>query len=219
MKSDKFSWQGRLTSVQPRIRLCRSFDQSSHSYLGYALGVKGTIDEHNGEFLIGIGKAAQAKQGFRVGDRVSGQSLPVFDNRLEVVKFYKTSRLKIIERSAEHLNEPPPWLGVPPDLETYRERGHRRLDARIYKTKCQSCIWGCNMPVEIIIDQWTNVIGLSLFVMARNPALYIDQVGLESYRAGKGWYGRKKTGSMSKILPTAQWMNKVRIFTIAVTNL
>jgi hypothetical protein len=65
----------------------------------------------------------------------------------------------------------------------------------------------------------TNVIGLSLFVMARNPALYIDQVGLESYRAGKGWYGRKKTGSMSKILPTAQWMNKVRIFTIAVTNL
>lgn len=154
MESDKFSWQGRLTSVQPRIRLNRSFDQRSHSYLGYALGVTGTINEENREFLIGIGKATQAKHGFRVGDRVSGQSLPVFDNRLEVVEFYKTSRLKIIERSAEHLNEPPPWLGVPPDLETYRERGHRRLDTRTYKSKCQSCIWGCNMPVEIIIDQW-----------------------------------------------------------------
>ena len=154
MESDKFSWQGRLTSVQPRIRLNRSFDQRSHSYLGYALGVKGTIDEENREFLIGIGKAAQAKHGFRVGDKISGQSLPVFDNRLEVVEFYKTSRLKIIERSVELLNEPPPWLGVPPDLKTYRERGHRRLDARTNKTKCQSCMWGCKMPVEIIIDHW-----------------------------------------------------------------
>ena len=45
-------------------------------------------------------------------------------------------------------------MDIPPDLETYRERGHRRLDARTYNTKCQSCIWGCNMPVEIIIDQW-----------------------------------------------------------------
>jgi hypothetical protein len=122
--------------------------------LGYALGVKGTIDEENREFLIGIGKAAQAKHGFRVGDRASGQSLPVFDNRLEVVEFYKTSRLKIIERTAEHLSEPPPWLGVPPDLETYRERGHRRLDTRTYKARCQSCMWGCKMPVEIIIDHW-----------------------------------------------------------------
>jgi hypothetical protein len=122
--------------------------------LGYALGVKGTIDGENREFLIGIGKAAQAKYGFRVGDKARGQSLPVFDNRLEVVEFYKTSRLKIIERSAQHLNEPPPWFGVPPDLETYRERGHRRLDARTYKTKCQSCMWGCKMPVEIIIDHW-----------------------------------------------------------------
>ena len=154
MESDKFSWQGELTLVQPRIRLTRSFDQRSHSYLGYTLGIKGTLDGHDGEFLIGIGKAAKAKHGFRVGDRVSGQSHPVLDNRLETAQFYKTSALKVIERSAEQLNEPPPWLGVPPDLETYRERGHRRLDARIYKTKCQSCMWGCNMPVEIIIDQW-----------------------------------------------------------------
>ena len=36
----------------------------------------------------------------------------------------------------------------------YRERGHRRLDARTYKSKCLHCIWGCRMPVEMIIDQW-----------------------------------------------------------------
>ena len=154
MESNIFSWQGELTSVQPRIRLTRSFDQRSHSYLGYTLCIRGAIDGNDGEVRIGIGKAAQAKHGFRVGDRVSGQSHPVLDNRLETAQFYKTSKLKVIKRSAEQLNEPPPWSGVPPDLETYRERGHRRLDARTYKTKCQSCIWGCNMPVEIIIDQW-----------------------------------------------------------------
>ena len=36
----------------------------------------------------------------------------------------------------------------------YRERGHRRLAAAIYDSKCSSCIWGCAMPVEMIIDKW-----------------------------------------------------------------
>jgi len=30
----KIPWQGVLLSVQPRIRLTRSFDQRSHTYLG-----------------------------------------------------------------------------------------------------------------------------------------------------------------------------------------
>ena len=154
MKSEKLSWHGKLTSVQPRIRLTRSFDQRSHSYLGYALGVKGEIKGHDKEFLIGIGKSAQSKHGFQVGDRVSGKSLPVLDDRKETVQYYKTSGIKFIERSAVHRHKPPPWLGVPPALETYRERGHRRLDARTYNSKCQRCIWGCKMAVEIIIDQW-----------------------------------------------------------------
>jgi hypothetical protein len=38
--------------------------------------------------------------------------------------------------------------------------------------------------------------------MARNLALYIGLVGIDLYRAEKGWYGRKKIGLMSKILPT-----------------
>jgi len=33
---EKTAWQGVLLSVQPRIRLTRSFDQCSHGYLGYA---------------------------------------------------------------------------------------------------------------------------------------------------------------------------------------
>ena len=151
---DKLSWQGRLISVQPRIRLLRSFDQRSHSYLGYALRVKGLIEDEEREFLVGIGKGAQAKHRFQVGDVVSGQCQPVQDEQMETVEFYKTSKLKVLERSQQETAETPPWLGVLPELETYRARGHRRLDARTYEARCQSCIWGCKMAVEMIIDQW-----------------------------------------------------------------
>jgi hypothetical protein len=154
-KSKKLSFQGTLTSVQPRIRLLRSFDQRNHNYLGYALCVNGTIGNEQREFLVGIGKGAQSKQLFREGDVISGQCQPVEDTRLETVEFYKVSKLKLLQRPPETERKAPPWLGVPPELEIYRQRrGHRRLDVRTYEAKCLSCIWGCNMAVEMIIDQW-----------------------------------------------------------------
>ena len=153
MNTEKHTWQGIIISIQPRIRLLRSFDERSHNYMGYALRIAGTMDKAPQEFLIGIGKAAQAKNEFRYGDIVTGLSHPVQDPRIEVVEFYKTSGLKLLERSKEQ-QEPPPWHGIPPDLPTYRQRGHRRLDAHTYKSKCLSCLWGCKMPVEMTIDQW-----------------------------------------------------------------
>jgi hypothetical protein len=39
-------------------------------------------------------------------------------------------------------------------METYRDRGHRRLDARTYVARCSTCIWGRRIPVEMIIDPW-----------------------------------------------------------------
>ena len=151
----KVSWQGTLLSIQPRIRLMRSFDEKSHTYLGYSLHLRGTINRHEGEFRVGIGKAAQAKHGFRVGDFISGVSEAVADPRMESVNYYKTSGLKLIERSQDSdSSQAPPWTGQPPDLMTYRERGHRRLDTGTYERKCASCIWGCRMPVEVIVDHW-----------------------------------------------------------------
>jgi len=150
----KPSFQGTLISVQPRIRLLRSFDQRSHSYLGYALRINGTTNNQQREFLVGIGKGAQSKLLFRAGDVISGECQPVEDTRMETVEFYKTSKLKLLQRSQETEVKTPPWLGVPPDLETYRQRGHRRLDVCTYEAKCLNCIWGCNMAVEMIIDQW-----------------------------------------------------------------
>ena len=163
--TNKVAWSGRIVSVQPRIRLMRSFDERSHSYQGYVLRVEGTIgdepaclcrDRHGrqGEFQIAVGKAAQAKHRFRAGMEASGLAVPVPDPRLETAGFYKASGLKILKDAED---DPPaglPFHGVPPDLETYRSRGHRRLDTRTYDPKCTTCIWGCQMPVEMIIDHW-----------------------------------------------------------------
>ena len=78
----KIAWEGEIVSVQPRIRLTRSFDQRSHTYLGYALRVSGAVDGRFREFSVGIGKAAQAKHRFQARDRASGETDPVADPRL-----------------------------------------------------------------------------------------------------------------------------------------
>jgi hypothetical protein len=115
---------------------------------------KGVIGSEEREFTIGIGKAAQIKHQFQAGYVAYGELWPVNDPRKEAVEFYKTSRLGIRERSGAIHGDEPPWRGIPPDLETYRQRGHRRLKASTYGTRCSSCIWGCKMSVEIIIDHW-----------------------------------------------------------------
>jgi hypothetical protein len=134
----KVTWSGKIVSVQPRIRLTRSFDERYHSYLGYCLLVDGEAHE----FSVGIGKGAHEKHQFRVGDEVSGASVLVADERKEPVEFYKASKLKVVKRNEDVAKDPPPWHGVAVDLETYRWRGHRRLAARTYESKCKSCVWG-----------------------------------------------------------------------------
>jgi len=150
----KTAWAGRLVGVQPRIRLLRSFDERHHSYQGYVLRISGTCGTETSEFLIAVGQSAHEKHRFHAGMELRGQSVPVDDPRLEAAGFYKTSGLKVVEDATGELPAGPPFLDVPPDLPTYRARGHRRLDARTYEAKCTACIWGCRMPVEMIVDHW-----------------------------------------------------------------
>ena len=88
---EKIDWQGTLLAVQPRIRLMRSFDQRSHSYLGYTLRVQGIVGGEQREFLVGVGKAVHAKHQLRAGDILSGKAQPVTDEKMETVEFYKVS--------------------------------------------------------------------------------------------------------------------------------
>lgn len=151
---DKVSWCGRIVSVQPRIRLTRSFDERYHSYLGYVLGVTGECESESSEFLVAVGKKACEKHQFAAGMELKGVSVLVDDPRLETAALYKTSKTKVLKAASPAEPFPPPYLGLPPSLETYRERGHRRLASNTYEAKCSACIWGCRMPVEIILDQW-----------------------------------------------------------------
>jgi len=150
----KVKWQGQLISVQPRIRLMRSFDQRSHGYLGYVLRIRGTVGGEDREFTVAVGKSAHEKHQFCVGDQVAGEGVPVADPRLETAEFYKISGVRVLTRTTASSGSQPPFLGIPPPLEVYRERGHRRLAAQTYAAKCRACIWGCEMAVEMIIDQW-----------------------------------------------------------------
>ena len=152
--TEKIAWHGRVKAVQPRIRLLRSFDERHHSYQGYVLHIDGTCGDETGEFLIAVGKAAHEKHRFHAGMEVSGLAVPVPDPRLETAGFYKTSGIRIDKDVEDDLPGGPPFPSVPPDLPTYRERGHLRLDARTYESKCSTCVWACRMPVEMVIDQW-----------------------------------------------------------------
>ncbi len=148
----KIEWHGNVLGVQPRIRLTRSFDQRQHSYLGYILLVEGQIGGESKQYLVGIGKGAQAKHQFKVGDEVQGLCEPVADPRMEPAEYYKVSKLRVLSRGKP--NSPPPWTDLAVDLEIYRQRGHRRLSTSIYNKHCRPCKWGCRMAVEMIIDQW-----------------------------------------------------------------
>ncbi|MFH1415068.1 MAG: hypothetical protein ABIH89_03150, partial [Elusimicrobiota bacterium] len=90
----------------------------------------------------------------QIGCEVSGECLIVSDPRLESVEYYKASKLKLLNLSFSERTQSAPWTAIPPNLEVYSERGCRRLDARTYSKNCLSCIWGCKMAVDIIVDHW-----------------------------------------------------------------
>lgn len=152
--SGKFPWSGTVLGIQPRIRLTRSFDQSSHTYQGYVLRLAGEIAGEPRSFVVALGKGAQEKFGFRVGDIVSGLGEPVAVPETEIAGMYRVSKLAVEQRGSTSPPAPPPWRTPPPPLNVYRARGHRRLDAKVFEASCTTCTWGCEMAVEIVIDQW-----------------------------------------------------------------
>jgi hypothetical protein len=82
----------------------------------------------------------------------SGYALPVPDPLIETAKFYRVSKLKVDRPEPDEEAPQSPSHGVLPALEVHRKRRHGAL--RTFEAKCASCIWGCRMPVEMIVDQW-----------------------------------------------------------------
>ncbi len=199
----KVPWRGVLVSIQPRIRLTRSFDQRSHTYQGYVLRVDGTVGGATRELTVAIGKAAHAKHGFRAGDMVSGEGEPVADPRLETAELYKVSKLRVLARAAEQATEPPPWHGIPPTLDVYRQRGHRRLAVRTYDTSCTTCIWGARMAVEMIVDHWNPS-----RKQYRTETFCYGPLSCRFYRAGPT---RKVPGRNGMIWEEEDWVDEASV--------
>ena len=89
MTAEKTPWHGRITSVQPSIRLLRSFDQRQHSYQGYVLALSGTLDGAEADFSFAVCPSAHARHALQAGMELSGQAVPVADPRLETARYYK----------------------------------------------------------------------------------------------------------------------------------
>jgi hypothetical protein len=174
----KESFAGNVVAVQPRIRLHRSFDQRHHSYQGYILRVDGVLAGMSRPFVVAIGEAAQAKNTVYAGCKVSSEGEPIQDSRTEVANLYKVAKLQVVSRGPETA-PPPPFLGAPPALEVYRSRGHRRLDAKTFRNKCLTCLWACEMAVEITPDHWKPHI-----VKWRHETFCYGPKSCKFYRAG-----------------------------------
>lgn len=198
--NEKITWQGKVIGIQPRIHLTRSFDQRFHTYLGYSLRLEGTIGDEERQFLIGLGKDAWEKHDFQSGDFISGECLPVPDPSLDPVEFYKVAKLKLIGRKQAEPYTPPPWTGIPPSLDEYRSRGHRRLSAKTYNTGCKSCIWGCVMAVEIIVDHWNPSIR-----QYRSETFCYGPKSCSIYRAGSA---RKVPGRKGMVWIEEDWVDE-----------
>lgn len=192
----KLAWAGEVVSVQPRIRLTRSFEERSHSYLGYSLRVRGMLAGEPREFVVAVGKAAHAKHQFRAGDRVEGQGVLVGDPGRETADLHKVSGLKRTAQGGGS-SAGPPFVGVPPELEVYRERGHRRLAAATYASRCLSCLWGCEMAVAMIIDPWKPSVRRTrreTFCYGPKSCPIYKGGPTGRSRAGRGCPGKRRTG-------------------------
>lgn len=147
------TFKGTIISIQPRIRLTRSFDESSHTYLGYAITLDGEIDTQNTTFSVGIGKVAHAKHQFKVNDIISGECVPVPDPDTEPTEYYKVSKLKLITRSTPSLTHHLPgnwcrrsWKFTEKEDTAYWQPGHM---TRSVVATCGEL--GCRLRLLLII--------------------------------------------------------------------
>ncbi|MEZ6187335.1 MAG: hypothetical protein R3F62_20275 [Planctomycetota bacterium] len=138
-KAQKLAWAGVVRAVRPRIKAVVLAGEAKHSYQGYVLVVDGTLGEEERRFAVGLGKAAQAKHGYRAGDTARGAGVLVDDPPGHACDLHKASKLER-EPGPEPTEPGPPYLGAPESLEVYRAQGHRPLgEDALEADPCGSC--------------------------------------------------------------------------------
>lgn len=146
-------------SIQPRTRVWRYLtDNRTHYHLGYNLFVEGNNSEGKKQYTVAISEKQQVKMLFRIGDIIEGTAWTKQYEEREFADYYRASSFKILNRSTNTLELPaPPWIVLPPAMQTYEERGARLLSKSLWETKCFKCIWANMANVEIQWDFDKNI--------------------------------------------------------------
>ena len=141
--SSKVNWQGKIVSIQPRTRVWRYLtDNRTHYLLGYNFFVEGHSSDSKNQFTVAISEKQQLKGLFRVDDILEGTAWTKKYEEREFADYYRAGSLKLLDRENENFEViPPPWILMPPSIQTYEERGARILSKSLWKTKCFKCIW------------------------------------------------------------------------------
>lgn len=155
--TERFSWTGVVQAIQPWIEMTRSYNKRQCSYIGYALRLDATWKGRSGLLLVRVGKAAHLKHQFHAGLQLNGSSVGYRDIGLESPVLYKTTGIRVLDSCAAARPGGPPFVGVPPNLAVYHERGYRRLDDSAYWRRCEDCMWASRMPVTLIVDDWNPI--------------------------------------------------------------
>lgn len=151
--SSKVNWQGKIVSIQPRTRVWRYLtDNRTHYHLGYNFFIEGHSSDSKKQFTVAISEKQQIKGLFRIGDVLEGTAWTKRYEEREFADYYKAGSLKLLDRTNEKYEAiPPPWVMMPPSIQTYEERGTRILSKSLWETKCFKCVWANMANVEI---QW-----------------------------------------------------------------
>lgn len=148
--ADKVRWSGVVTAIQPRAWVWRyKTDNRTHNLTGFNLWVNGK----DGKVVVAISALQRQKLGFRLGDTASGTAWPVQGKKREIADLYRAGDLKVLNRPDRNADQGgPPFVDMIPDIEIYRQRGCRLLDATLWRTACMSCLWANKSRVEIEYD-------------------------------------------------------------------
>lgn len=151
--STKVNWQGKIVSIQPRTKVWRYLtDNRTHYHLGYNIFIEGQSSDFKKQFTVAISEKRQLKGLFRIGDMLEGTAWTKKYEEREFADYYRAGSIKLLDRiNVEFEVIPPPWIMIPPSIQTYEDRGAKMLSKSLWETKCFKCIWANMANVEI---QW-----------------------------------------------------------------
>ena len=147
----RITWIGRIMAVQCRAWVWRyKLDNRTHHHLGFNLWIDGDADGNKGKFIVAISDKQQGQMQFRIGDLVQGTAWPCIKAKHDIADYYRAGGFKRLECGEDDPDAKVfPFVGSPPPLAVFTERGARMLDQKRWRKACFTCLWANKSAVEI----------------------------------------------------------------------